>query len=265
MAIQLINIGNIANDGTGDDLREAFIKTNANFEELDLRDDEKTTASNLGDLGQGLFVQRLNYDLQFKKIAPGPNVTVTADPEGNHINVNVPSIGVESITLGDGTNNITIFEQGGLNIVGGSDITATLTDNGQDLPGTLTIDYTGASDLASDLSPQLSAALDANNQQILNAGEIVSNANIEAVKFQGSFEGNSIGHHTGDVKGNLYGNVRGIDVEDLYNTYFAPGSADFGGLVSEAQNAIEFLIFNNDIDFGTIANPAPTSLDGGSL
>jgi len=28
MAIQTINIGNIANDGTGDDLREAFIKVN---------------------------------------------------------------------------------------------------------------------------------------------------------------------------------------------------------------------------------------------
>jgi hypothetical protein len=26
MAIQVINVGNLANDGTGDDLREAFIK-----------------------------------------------------------------------------------------------------------------------------------------------------------------------------------------------------------------------------------------------
>ena len=43
MAINLINIGNIANDGTGDDLREAFVKVNNNFEELDLRDNEKTT------------------------------------------------------------------------------------------------------------------------------------------------------------------------------------------------------------------------------
>ena len=47
MAVQLINIGNIANDGTGDDLREAMIKINSNFEEIDLRDDEQTTASNL--------------------------------------------------------------------------------------------------------------------------------------------------------------------------------------------------------------------------
>ena len=31
MAIQTINVGNLANDGTGDDLREAFIKVNQNF------------------------------------------------------------------------------------------------------------------------------------------------------------------------------------------------------------------------------------------
>ena len=35
MTVQLINIGNVANDGTGDDLREAFIKVNQNFEEID--------------------------------------------------------------------------------------------------------------------------------------------------------------------------------------------------------------------------------------
>lgn len=68
MAVQLINIGNVANDGTGDDLREAFIKVNQNFEELDLRDDEQTTASNLGVEGEGLFLRRNVYDLEFKKL-----------------------------------------------------------------------------------------------------------------------------------------------------------------------------------------------------
>ena len=43
MAIQTVNIGTIANDGTGDDLREAFVKVNANFSELDTRQPEKTT------------------------------------------------------------------------------------------------------------------------------------------------------------------------------------------------------------------------------
>lgn len=265
MAIQLINIGNIANDGTGDDLREAFIKANSNFEELDLRDDEKTTASNLGDSGQGLFVQRLNYDLQFKKIAPGPNVTITADAEGNHINVNVPSIGVESVSLGDGSNSITVFAQGGLNVVGGDDITTTLVDNGQDVPGTLTIDYTGASDLASDLTPQLSNNLDANGFGILGLSAVTVAGDITALQFKGEHVGATRGFHTGDVRGNLYGNVRGVDVEELYNQYFAPGTGDFGGLDSVANNAIEFIIFNSDVDFGTITAPAATSLDGGAL
>ncbi len=36
MAISTINIGTLANDGTGDDLREAFVKVNNNFTELDV-------------------------------------------------------------------------------------------------------------------------------------------------------------------------------------------------------------------------------------
>ena len=47
MAVTSINVGTLANDGTGDDLREAFIKVNNNFTDLDARNPEKTTASNL--------------------------------------------------------------------------------------------------------------------------------------------------------------------------------------------------------------------------
>ena len=48
MAIQTINIGTIANDGTGDDLREAFVKVNNNFTELPNRNPEATTGVKLG-------------------------------------------------------------------------------------------------------------------------------------------------------------------------------------------------------------------------
>ncbi len=44
MVQSTINIGTLANDGTGDDLREAFIKVNNNFNELYLRTPESTTA-----------------------------------------------------------------------------------------------------------------------------------------------------------------------------------------------------------------------------
>jgi hypothetical protein len=36
MTIQTINIGNVVNDGLGDDLRTAFEKVNANFADLAL-------------------------------------------------------------------------------------------------------------------------------------------------------------------------------------------------------------------------------------
>ena len=78
MAVQLIKIGNTANDGTGDDLREAFVKVNANFNELDLRDDEQTTVSNLGATGEGLYKEKVNYELRFKKIVGGAGLTLTA-------------------------------------------------------------------------------------------------------------------------------------------------------------------------------------------
>ena len=58
MTIQTINIGALANDGTGDDLRAAFLKVNNNFNELDLRDDESTTVSNIGTGGNSVFKQR---------------------------------------------------------------------------------------------------------------------------------------------------------------------------------------------------------------
>ena len=99
MAIQLINIGNVANDGTGDDLREAMIKINQNFEELDLRDDEQTTASNLGFGSYGIFKDKLNYDLRFKGLTAGTDVTISEGEESLTINADG---GIKTISLASG-------------------------------------------------------------------------------------------------------------------------------------------------------------------
>ena len=73
MTIQNINIGNIANDGTGDDLREAFRKVNENFDELDLRQPESTTGSSLG-TGVEVFAGKVRDALTFKNLTAGSNV-----------------------------------------------------------------------------------------------------------------------------------------------------------------------------------------------
>jgi hypothetical protein len=73
MSIQTINIGGFANDGTGDDLRTAFLKVNANFAELG-GVSGLTNGENLGS-GVGVFAQRNATDpvLEFKTLISSNN------------------------------------------------------------------------------------------------------------------------------------------------------------------------------------------------
>ena len=68
MTIEYINTGAIANDGTGDALREAFIKVNDNFEDLDLRVIEETVIQNVGVVGASVFSGKNDGVNEFKKI-----------------------------------------------------------------------------------------------------------------------------------------------------------------------------------------------------
>ena len=93
MTVSTINIGNIANDGTGDDLREAFIKVNNNFLELEARNPEQTTASNqFADASgtAGIFKEKDGFNLKFKNITAGNNITLTTDD--NQITIDTTGI-----------------------------------------------------------------------------------------------------------------------------------------------------------------------------
>ena len=234
MAVQLINIGNIANDGTGDDLREAFIKTNANFEELDLRDDEQTTASNLGDTGEGLFLRRNVYDLEFKKISAGSNVTLTADD--NKIVIASDS-GVSDFTITADTGNVVLDDSAALTISGGADISTAIVG------GVLTVAYTGVTDLVSDTTPQLSADLDAQANNLLNVGTIATSG------------------ITGPLIGNVTGLVHGIDIRTIAGN----DQADFGAINPVIENLLQYVIINTDIDWGSIVTPNTGIFDLGAI
>jgi len=228
MAVQLINVGQIANDGTGDDLREAMIKVNQNFEELDLRDDEQTTASNLGVTGEGIFANKVNYDLQFKKINAGDNIALTADNEKITI-----SYTPTTLTLNSDSGDTALLGSTALAIVGGDGISTSMTDN------TLTITKEYVSDIVEDLTPQLGGTLDAQGFDITNAGTI-----------------------SGSFVGNLTGNVNGVDpAESAY--YF--DNIDLGGIVVNVTNSVELLIATTDIDLGTYGASSAISIDLGSI
>lgn len=226
MAIQLINVGQIANDGTGDDLREAMIKINQNFEELDLRDDEQTTASNLGSIGEGIFVNRVNYDLQFKKIAAGDNITLSADNE--KIVINAPNI-ITDITVNADTGSVTLDTSSSLTIEGGDGISTSIVNN------VLTITNEYVSEIVEDTTPQLGGNLDAQGFDILNLGT---------------------------ATGTFIGSINGVDPAA---TAYYFNNIDLGNISLNITNIVELLAATVDINLGTFGAPAPYNIDLGSI
>ena len=166
MAIQIVNIGNIANDGTGDDLREAFVKVNNNFAELNARSTESTTVSNLGSAGEGVFGQTSGTDLQFKKIVAGTAISLAAD--ANAITINSTATGLPSVQVFADNNNITLDSNGNsLTLAGGGTTTTNLSGN------TLTI--SSVTSVQTDTDPKLTATLNAQTNDITNVGNMTGN------------------------------------------------------------------------------------------
>lgn len=236
MAIQIINVGNIANDGTGDDLREAFLKINNNFQELDLRNDEQTSAINLGSVGEGLFYNKVNYELQFKKIVAGSDITLSSDNQTITISANG---GLKSITVNSDSGNIELTNTDTISIVGGTDIETSISNN------TLTVSYNGLQGIERDTSPVLggnlnAAGYDINNVGLLNAVQITSN-----------------------FIGNLTGNVNGINVSDIakyFNNYW-----DFGSITQTVDSLIKWIMADYMVDMGTLVQPNSKSIDMGTI
>ena len=283
-----------------------MIKINQNFEEIDLRDDEQTTVSNLGDTGEGLFAQKLVYDLQFKKLSAGANVTLTSDLEKIVI---AADSGVSDLTITADTGNVVLDDSAALTISGGADISTAIVGS------VLTVAYTGLSDLVSDPSPRLSADLDAQSQNLLNVGTISSSG------INGPLTGNVTGNLLGDVTGNLLGNLSGdteirspanIVLYPTDNIWISQGTklifegtvpdsfeaklqattvtadrdiilpdedgtiatrewissgqqSDLGAINPIVTNLVEFLIYNNDIDWGSITTPNTGVFDLGAI
>lgn len=229
MALQIINIGTVANDGTGDALREAMIKINSNFEELDLRNDEQTTVSNLG-AGEGIFAERVGYDLQFKSLVSGENISI--DSSNTTLTINATT-GITTVVLTSDAGSLVLNNTNStLPINGGRGIETRVENE------TLTVTNTGMVTLSDDTSPELGGPLSANGYNIGAVGQ------IDATKFIG----------------NLEGLVHGIDVRDVA-AYFV--DFDLGTITQTVNNIFEFLIAATEADFGTFLTPAQQTFDGG--
>ena len=233
MALQTINIGTLANDGTGDDLREAFIKVNQNFDDLDLRAPESTTVTNVGNIGEGLFSQKVGAEIQLKKLVAGSNVSLTSSPQG--ITVNATG-GLQQLVVVSDAGSVILADGDSVRLAGGTGVTTRVS--GSD------VIFDVATVLSTDSSPELSANLDAAGNDIFNVNTLTA-SNLQGV-----------------LTGNVNGLVYGIDIRSI-----EPNTAgfDFGTLDNNVRGLSDWLIYETDIDFGQMLIPDDRTFDSGLL
>ena len=239
MTIKTINLGSVANDGTGDDLREAFEKVVYNFNDLDNRTPEATTVLNLG-AGEGLFSNKNNAELQFKSLVAGSNITLSSDSNELTLDVNA---GVTQFDIAADAGSVTITEGSTITLAGGTSITTARDGN------TITINSSALTKLEDDPAPKLAAGLNADGHNLGNVGLI--NATTVTANFNG----------------NLTGNVHNIDIRDLNYYRQESNSWDFNGIAATSvTNLWDFLFATTTVDFGSIAgNSVNVSLDLGTI
>ena len=231
MTINYIDVGIIANDGTGDDLREAFIKVNDNFEELDLRIVEETVIDNAGSLGAGIYAGKIDGENIFKRLLAGSNITLNQNASTITINAN-DSLDQLIVISDNGT--VTISRGQTLSIQGGQGISTRV--DGQQL--VVNLDDNGI--VVKDLTPILGGNLNANNRSILNANT------ISATTFSG----------------NLEGNVYGINIQPFISAF---DGFDFGEFQAVYTNSLDFIMRKVDVDFGPFDPPSGDSVDLGGF
>ena len=239
MALKTINLGSVANDGTGDDLREAFDKVVYNFADLDTRTPEATTVVNLGS-GEGLYSSKNEAELQFKSLVGGNNVTLSSD--ANELTIDVDSGVTQFVVAGD-TGSLIVTENTTFTIQGGTSITTTRDGNN------IRIDSSALTSLQDDPAPRLSAGLNADGFNLGNVGLI--NATTVTANFNG----------------NLTGLVHGVDIRDLNYFKEEENSWNFGSIApASVTNLWDFLFATTNVDFGSIAgNNVNVSLDLGNI
>lgn len=195
MPIQYINIGVNPNDGTGDDLRSAFLKVNDNFQLLASIGGETNTGANVGGGSGQVFSGKTNEVLNFRTIAGDSNSGITVNQVGNVITIASTFSAPASITTIVDDNNTpytALNPNETIKILGAGAISTQLNNN--------EITITGSFSVYDDFTPQLRASLQLNGQNILGTGNI---SNVGSITTDALTVGRGPGLGTTTLTGTL--------------------------------------------------------------
>jgi hypothetical protein len=254
----LVDVGFVANDGTGDTLRDSFLKINGNFLYVGTRLGNAVTGTNVGSTGEGIYKEVVSSNLKFRKI----------DADGN---LHVRLVG-DVITLDFRPNTPVNFF--GQNITNAGSVTAT------SFTGPLTGNVTGA--VTGNAGSVTNGVYTTGDQTIAGAktfsstitGSVTGNAGTvtNGVYTQGNQTINGFKTFTNPINGLLSGNVTGlirspnrttyVDVSDLerrINTF------DYGVINPVFMDPISYYLYAVGTDMGTFSNPSEFGIDAGTI
>jgi len=248
MTIQTINIGSAANDGTGDDLREAFVKVNANFSELDLV--AVQTAQNVGSSGGQVFKEQVSNTMSFRRIVGGSNINITELDNTLVVDGTVPD---QSYSVVADNGSILLGNGQSFAIYGGEGVTTSSDNNASPNPQII-IDAS----LENDLSPVLAASLDANSQNITGVNNLSSTSSLTGTLSVST---------TGTIGTLIPTNIKtsgteSVNYENNLGRFLTWDLGDIGGAY---EGALQFIIGNQDVDLGTFTSPSQGEIDLGSI
>jgi hypothetical protein len=252
MTISTINIGNIVNDGLGDDLRTAFQKVNNNFSELNQRL-LITGAQNVGASGAGVFKGKNADLLEFKKLVQGSNVTITNNTDTIVIDSPLQNAFTTVLVGADTIEALDTHPEFG--IKAGTNVTVEKDGRYVKINA-----FGNPFRLSADPSPTLTGDLNLNGFNIQGPGQFNGNLTLKTTN----------GASTGTMFGNMEGLVYGIDIRDIAEN---PRSFDFGNISQLIETVFQFMMYTTPFDLGNkiydigadVEIESPFRLDFGSI
>lgn len=245
----LVNVGTTANDSSGDDLRDAFIKVNNNLLYIGNRLGESVDGRNVGAAGERVFKTAVGPILEFRKINASDNLSISTisdvivlkfDPSGA-VNFNNQEI-----------TNVDILTSNSVSTTDISANTAVISE----ISGTLYGDSVGIH-YGLQLGDQLGSVFSSDGTQLLVDGET------------GVITGTVVGDIvSSNITGNLTGLVRTtnnntfVDVNNIENRI---NIFDYGVINPVFTSSLEYLLYTIGTDMGTFNNPSEFGIDAGNI
>lgn len=254
----LVNVGLVPNDGTGDDIRDAFLKINGNFLYLGGRIGPDPSGANVGTTGESVFKEVVDYQYRFRKI----------DADGN---LHVRLVG-DVITLDFRPNSAVNFN--GNNITNAGSVTATsfagpltgnVNGNVTGNAGTVTDGVYTTGDQTIGGNKTFSSTITASVTG--NAGTVTDGVYTTGNQTIGGFK-----TFTLPISGLLAGNVTGLirspdqtDYVDVSNLERRINTFDYGVINPVFVDPISYYLYAVGTDMGTFNNPSEFGIDAGTI